>query len=523
MVVGTAAGGSLVSGCAVSESDVHRWEQTERGPYKLVAVITHDKYSWDLRIASGLSLIRMPPRSGRRQGINYLVERFKDEDGVEREGALAQLGEEARTKIVNGMAPEMIKMIQVPPPAKKADGTTDPDQSIPYKDAAFAMLSHEPSLVSDPKTKADLVAALNAWVQTDFENRIDNSSQQYGVEQVMRFLGSGSVKALPALLTDDSTKIDKISQLVADLGDPDARQKASDTLVALAKKESSADWVKAKKAYIQDQDNKAQQKVTPQQLDAQTTAYQDAHLESVFGAMKRVGGRPIIEYCVTYAADKNNPDKRRALALAALEGRVDKNNTTDVDRLFSIARSDDTPDEVRDVAFQRLGELPKELIVPKLYTMFDTKKWKVRWVAASLVLKTMTTKDVPTFLAHLPTNAGTKMGMSEPVSYGSLIQKMDAPAGAPKAKDLAAQYVNDHSLGSKLTALGVFYNGGKGDQPKVAPLANDTTAIPKCDPTDECGWSCDVPKAGSSDTESKTIATVGDFVKFCVLPSMNGK
>ncbi len=42
---------------------------------------------------------------------------------------------------------------------------------------------------------------------------------------------------------------------------------------------------------------------------------------------------------------------------------------------------------MRDLAFARLGELPKDQVVPKLYTLFEAKKWKVRWVAASLVLK----------------------------------------------------------------------------------------------------------------------------------------
>src|SRR5215831_6192993 len=108
------------SGCRVSEGDVHRWENTERGPYKLVAVILHDKYSVPLRIESGLSLIRMPPRGGVRQGIRYLANGYVDEDGVERQGALAQLGEDARRKIVNGMAPEILRQIQAPPPTKNA-------------------------------------------------------------------------------------------------------------------------------------------------------------------------------------------------------------------------------------------------------------------------------------------------------------------------------------------------------------------------------------------------------------------
>ena len=64
----------------------------------------------------------------------------------------------------------------------------------------------------------------------------------------------------------------------------------------------------------------------------------------------------------------------------------------------------------------------------------------------------------------------------------------------------------------------------KADLAKIAPLEGDTAAVPKCDKDDECGWQCDVPKApGSQEMETKTIATVGDFAKYCVAPSLTGK
>ena len=148
-VLGSAAG------CAVSESDVHRWESTVRGPYKLVAVVTHDKYSLPLRIEAAMSLLRMPPRGGRRMGIAYLCDKYKDDDLNDTDGALASISEDSRKKIVNGLVPLIIAEIQKPPPGKTADGRKADDPSVPFKDAAFAMLSHEPSLVSDPKTKAD--------------------------------------------------------------------------------------------------------------------------------------------------------------------------------------------------------------------------------------------------------------------------------------------------------------------------------------------------------------------------------
>jgi hypothetical protein len=526
IAVSTVAGAGLVTGCAVSESDVVRWERTERGPYKLVAVITHDKYSWQLRVDSAISLIRMPARGGRRMGISYLCDHYQDEDGSDKEGALVQLSEDARKKVVDGMIPEMLKAMQTPPPVKKADGTIDADESIPFKDAAYAMLSHEPSLVTDPKAHDELIAALSTWVQTDFENRMENNSQQYGIEQIMHYLGPSSVKSLPTLINETSTKVDKISQLVADIGDADAKQKTADALVALAKRFDSQAWVDKEKPIVQDSDVKGGQKVTPAQLDAQLKQFQDQQMTSTFGSMKRIGTRPIIDYCINYASNANNTKERRQAALAALEGRIDKNNTGDTDKLFAIAKDDGTPDEVRDLAFARLGELPKEIMVPKLYTLFETKKWKVRWVAGTNILKTMSTKDVPDFLKHLPTTPATKAGMTEFIGYGSAIAQMDVkPApGAPKAKDVLSPYLTTHDLGPKLTAISYYYGGSKGDLGRVTALEGDGSPVPKCDKDDDCGWSCDVPKApGSQETESKTIVTVGDYVKYCVVPSMTGK
>ena len=55
----------------------------------------------------------------------------------------------------------------------------------------------------------------------------------------------------------------------------------------------------------------------------------------------------------------------------------------------------------------------------------------------------------------------------------------------------------------------------------VSSHENDKDPLPKCDPTDECHWECDVPKSpGSKDTESHEVKTVGEWVKICLEPNM---
>lgn len=513
--------GALASGCRVAETDVKRWESTQRGPFKLVAVVTHDKYSWELRTDAALSLIRMPPRGGVRQGIQFLIDKYKDEEGESREGALNQLSDEARRQIVDRMAPLLIKELEPGPPARTPEGRLPADPTIPFKDATFAMLVHEPPLVSNDKTRADLRAALTKWASTGFEDRIENGSQQFGLEQMMRFLGPESVKTLPGIINENAARLDRIAGLINDVADEPTKLKASEALRDLANKFNSKEWLDSQTKVVKESNARNNIKADDNQVAGQVDKIQERNLtEAVFPAMKKVGGRPAIDYLFAYAADgKNNPERRK-LALAALEGRVDKNNPNDLERIFGIAKNEDNPDAVRDVAFQRMGEFPKEQIVPKLYTLFEPKKWKTRWVAGETVLKTFSsTSQVRDFLARLPKTSTVKMGMTEPLSYAGKIRQME---GDPKPKDILLPYLTSKEFGARMTALGYFWEGKKADRHFVQPFEGDATLLPKCDKEDDCSWSCDVPKAGNpKETEPKELKTVGDYVKFCLVPSMD--
>src|SRR5262249_9154645 len=154
------------------------------------------------------------------------------------------------------------------------------------------------------------------------------------------------------------------------------------------------------------------------------------------------------------------------------------------ERLFQIARNDDTPDAVRDLAFNRLGELPKDQILNRLLndpTFFAPRKWKVRWVAASLVLKTLTTKHLPKFMSRPPATPAAQMGMTEPLSYGGLIAKMEAPPGEPKPREAIHPYLASRDFGAKMTALGFYYDGKKADIGAIKGHEDDPTPVPKCD------------------------------------------
>jgi hypothetical protein len=512
----------VVSGCRVSDTDVKRWETTQRGPYKLVAVVTHDKYPVELRTEAAMSLIRMPARGGVRQGIKFLVDKYKDEEGEDREGALVQLSDETRRLIVDRMAPILVEELKPPPPARTPEGRLPPDLTIPYKDAAFAMLIHEPPLVSNDKTKADLKAALMHWAQTGFEDRVENGSQQYGLEQMMRTLGPESVKILPGLTNENTARIDRIAALIKDIGDDATKLEISKTFVGLAEKYNSKEWLDAQTRVVKEHNAKNSTKADDTQVAAQVEKIQERRLtEEVFPAMKKVGLRPSVDYLLKYAGDPAKPAERRKLALAALEGNLDKNSKEDLERIFNIAKSNEAPDPVRDGAFRRMGEFPKDWIVPKLFSLSDPPKWKVRWVAYELAFTTFTLKQVPEFMGHLPKTPVTKMGQTEPLSYANVIK--DKLEGDPKAKlDTILPYLNSKELGPKLVALGYFWGGKKADRSHVQAHAEDPGLLPKCEKDDECHWECDVPKAGNpKETEPREVKTVGEWVKICLIPNMD--
>jgi len=513
-----ALAGPATAGCAVSESDVHRWETTESGPEKLYAIVTHDKYSWPMREEAALSLVRMKPRNGKRVGLEFLAMGFDTSQGRV-QGALGVLTEEARRTIVDGITPKLVEMMRQPPPKPAEGAVAARDPSVPYKDAAFALLSHEPPLATDEKAKGELMSALAQWVQTDFESRIENGSQQFGIEQVMRFIGAPSVKSLPSYITESSTKVDRACALVADIGDDDTKKRAAEAVVVLGKRFDSTDWLDKQRPLVLDANKVQHVNATPQQVNDQLKLYQEQELEKVFTQLRRVGGRPAVDYCLAFAHDKNKSEKMRVDALAAIENRVDKNMPNDVNVLFDILKDDTNPDKVRGLAMARLGELPKEMLLPKLYSLFE-KKWQVRMDAEGMILKMITTKDLPDFMRHLPQSAQTKFGLTEPISTGGRIMAMD-PQGGPKPRAILNGFLESKDLGAKLTAAGSYYMAKKSEASALTPLESDRSPVPKCDPADQCNWTCDIPKApGSKETETKTVTTVGEFVKWCIEPSL---
>jgi hypothetical protein len=514
LIVGLVALGLLAGalGCAVSEDDLRRWETTQEGPKRLRAVVLNKKYPSALRVQAALSLIQMKPRKGQRVGIKELVE-----------NTLAKLEPDVRGKIVADLVPLMIQELKREVPAAQAGQPAPPDPSFPVKDAAYMMLTFErtsqggTTIIADAALRRDLEKALTEWAMADFERRLNDRSQAYGMEQLLRYIGPSSVVGIPKLMTKAAKSLTTMADLVAKLGDGPTKEEAGRKLVEVGEYLSSDQWRADKKPELEEANRRAQIEPTAKQFDAQLFAYQDESLLRVFGSMKQVGGSAVVDYCLRYAADKAQAEKRRNAALAALEGRIPRDDPSVIERVLAIASSD-APDLVLDQVFRRVRELPRDKVVDKIYELFRTEKWKVRRAAGATLLQMSTVKHVDEFLRHLSEKATKNFSLGEAMTYGAYLGELKEG----NVRDALRQHVERGAAAARLSAIGYYFTyGTKGDLPALQPFEDDNQKIPKCEEAVQCGWECEVAKEGDPKArENKEIKTVGDFVKYCVEPQM---
>ncbi len=509
LLIGAALGLAFASaGCSITEEDVHRWGSRSQGPRKLVAVLTHAKYPTPLRVEAAMTLVRMKPRGGRPVGLQG------NDEFVGLVQALTELPAETRTELLTGVVPQLEEgMLRAPTEPDAAD------ESFPYKDAAFALLTHDNGgLLTDPALRKRLLDALVQWSNTDFVARLDDSSQVYSMEQVLRLLKADGVRALTTELQPNGKKIDVVSRLIRDLGDDATKLEASRRLVEVARDVDSPDWLKRKAPAVEAANKASKLTVTPAQFEKQLALYQEEELLRVFSSMRSVGQTPATAHLLAYAQDTEHSEKGRMAALAALEGNLERGNPEHAKILLDLLSNDDTPDPVRDLASRRIGELPRAQVAERLYALFQHERWQVRWVAASLLLRMSAAEHLDEFMKQL---GSTKdMALSEPLAYGPLLQDVH---GAQPA-ELVARYADRKQPAQvRLSALGYYYaHGTAADLPSLEKYTRDDQRVPRCHPNaKDCDWECAVP-AGDG-RELKKVATVGDFVEYCIKPTLATK
>lgn len=483
-----AAGSLGTVGCRANEDDLRRWADTRHGPEKLAAVLRHDKYTLSLRTRAALTLIGMRPRGGQRVGIDAAI------NGV------AELEPAERTQVVAHIVPEIVAQLTQPP------GPPGDDPSLPYKDAAYSLLTHDPVVIEDPALQAELGNALTAWAMADFLNRLDAPQQKVGMPQLLKTLGPSSVNQLPTLIKPNQAKLDRIVQLIAEIGDAETKALASKNAVEVAKYVVSDAWRKEKAAYLRKANEESGIKVDAPRFAQQLANYQEEETLRAFATLKRVGGSPAVDFLLAFAAEERRPDKMRVAAIAALDGHLEGISKTQIGALLDVACAENTPNALRDASLRRVIEMPRPLVIERLYGLFQHPNWKVRWLTAELILKKSEAQHLPGFMDVL--NKVTNMSISEPLRYGKLMGEINGVTGADIKPYLATKY----GASVRTTALGYYYShGSPADLGLVEPFVTDLGKVPACAKgANDCEWRC----------SDKEITTIGEYVAHCIKPAM---
>jgi len=498
--------------CRTSEADIHRWGETLNGPKKLEAVIRSDKYSMELRTEAALTLIRMKPRNGRRIGI----EGGEDPEQVGVIAVLTSLPKEIRAKLIAQLIPRLEASIRETNARKAA---THQDDSYPYKDTMFALLTHDNgSLLGNEDERRHLREVLASWIAEDFATRIDEPTQIYSIDQVLGNLRALGVKPLADLIAPNAPKLDRLVQFIADLGDDATKLLASKKLVEVAEYVASTKWRDERAPAVRKANQESKLNPTPKQFEDQLAQYQEEELIRLFASMKKVGGKPVVDYLIAFASQKSAPEKLRAGALAALENNLNKNDKGHAAAMIALASANDTPDAVRDLALRRIGEMPRKNVINRLFGLFDHPNWKVRWVSAELALKMSDSTQLPEFMTNLA--QVKQMALAEPLRYGELLGEIKGPQ---KASQFVPGYAEARNrVPVRLAALSwYFHEGTAKDAELLKSWGRDKSAVPKCPPdAKDCEWRCESPTPDGK-SETREIGTVGEFILHCVIPEID--
>lgn len=407
-----------LSGCKVAAEDIEYWKGTVKGPGKIAAVMLADKYPMDLRAKAALALIDM--------------ERT-DRDGIaDLQAALARLEENERGELISAMLPGLEQLMKQAP---KSDGSASPAQ-IRAKDAAFVLITHAP-----PEVKSKLTLAVVEWYMQDFNGR--SLAGNYSAEQVVRALGSPAakvlVKGLHARMPQQA--LVKMAQLIGQLGDPAARKEAGDRIVAIQREMEDKEFLAWVKDSVLNQAQRSGIKLEGQRLTTIVEANRDSFInEGALPAMKWLAEQPAVKARLLElaSASAKTPagNQRRVGALAALEGKV---SSADLPVIMQLALDAQSPAEVRDAAFDRVGDIKSAQALPSLWPLVaSNENPRLRWRAGELVLAIGGPAVVAEFFSKLPGSGdyaqeelegyATRMGQMTPPPVQLVRDQLNASA-----------------------------------------------------------------------------------------------
>lgn len=423
-----------VSGCKVTPGDIDHWMGTQKGPGKIVAVLLAEKYEDDLRVYAGLALVRMEPRPP-SQGHDPI-------DGVtELQAAVRQLPEEARARLVDLMADDLIRMMRgEDTPATNEDNEIPPLQ-IRAKDAAFLLYPY-----AGDGTQETLRNAIVDWFAEDFNGR--NLAGDYSAEQVVRQLGAPAASRLVSAMNSHLPQqaLVKVAELISVLGDSATKQAAAIRIVEIEheiESEEFTEWLRGRLRIQLRQSRGDGAEIDEQSVNAAAVLNRENFITlGALPAMKHLNDQRVVQDRLLEMAQnatveglaEEKINERRIKALQAMEGGV---RSDQVDALLDLAIDEETPIGVRDYAFDRIADSRSTAAIARLWPSFQhTEDWRVRWRVGSLILTLGGGDVVQEFFTRLDDDS---FAHEELYGYGERFSNMRPPPTAFMVAQLASE------------------------------------------------------------------------------------
>ncbi len=213
----------------------------------------------------------------------------------------------------------------------------------------------------------------------DFEHRLEDRSQAYGMEQLLRFIGPAG-GGRPAEADDPRGEAAR----------PAWRRSWPSYGDAPTKEAASANAGRHRQVRHLRRRGPPSRSPSSRRRTPRRSSQPDR--EAVPGAARAVPGggavpglrvdeearRPAVGGLPPRVSRRTRSSPRSAARPRSPRSKAGSIATTpsDIQRILEIATAD-APDAVLDQAFRRVGEMPRELVVEKLYGLFKTDKWKI--------------------------------------------------------------------------------------------------------------------------------------------------
>jgi hypothetical protein len=467
----------VLTGCRVDSDEVEYWKGSVKGPTRLVALLGSDKYSNELRTEAALAMVEMD-----RNDVNGLA--LLDEALQE----LQQKDKPASEAIVTAMAPKLEAALAEEVPTE--EGAGPPEAQVRAKDAAYMVIPYAPDGL-----RADLIESLVGWYSKDFAGR--SLAGDYSAEQVTRALGAPAARMLVDGMHSQMPRqaLIKIAEIVGEGGDPETKAKAAEKLVAMERemeKKAFLDWLGEEiTASMKD----SGEPVDAARVRALALYNREAYInEGALPAMKHLADQETVSTRLLQIADTKpapgDPEawasrlnERRANALRALEGHVTR---TDLNRMLSIALDSSNPIEVRDYAFDRVGDIGSRDAIPQLWPLVqstgctaascsqsDELAKRLRWRAGELLLAAAGPSEITEFSEKLPEAPGIQYEPEELAGYARRMSQM-----TPPPTQAAAKLMNSPQWWNRVIALRYLERRGtEADIPRMQKMVSDGAVV----------------------------------------------